>query len=182
MPWARRTSSPSCIPSSKSPVSRDSRLARLPAGLWLVAALLLTSCAHQVPLMQERVAQLPRRVELAATPFLPQARYQCGPAALATVLAARGVTVSPEELVREVYLPARQGGLLAVAVEPDLDAVLEEVAAGNPVLVLQNLGLDWLPRWHYAVVVGYDLDAQELLLRSGTEPRRVTQFAVFLNT
>lgn len=176
-------------------MSRGLRLASLPAGLWLVAALLLTSCAHQVPLKEERVAQLPRRVELTATPFFPQARYQCGPAALATVLTARGVTVSPEELAREVYLPAREGslqaeivaavrqrGLLAVAVEPDLDAVLEEIAAGHPLLVLQNLGLDWLPRWHYAVVVGYDLDAQKLLLRSGTEPRRITQFAVFLNT
>jgi tetratricopeptide (TPR) repeat protein len=171
------------------------RPASLLAGLWLFAALLLASCAHQVPLMEERVARLPRRVELAATPFFSQQRDQCGPAALATVLAARGVAVSPEELVPRVYLPARQGslqaemvaavrqrGLLAVAVEPDLDAVLEEVAAGHPVLVLQNLGFDWLPRWHYAVVVGYDLDAQELLLRSGTEPRRITQFAVFLNT
>lgn len=145
--------------------------------------------------MEERVASLPPRVELTDTPFFPQERYQCGPAALATVLNARGVAVTPDELVPQVYLPARQGslqaemiaavrrqGLLSVAVEPELDGLLEEVAAGHPVLVLQNLGLDWLPRWHYAVVMGYDLGTQELVLRSGTEPRRITQFGVFLNT
>jgi tetratricopeptide (TPR) repeat protein len=176
-------------------VLRIFRPASLLAGLSLFSALLLTSCAHRVPLMEERVASLPPRVELTDTPFFPQERYQCGPAALATVLNARGVAVTPDELVPQVYLPARQGslqaemiaavrrqGLLAVAIEPELDALLEEVAAGHPVLVLQNLGLDWLPRWHYAVVMGYDLGAQELVLRSGTEPRRITQFGVFLNT
>lgn len=169
--------------------------ASLLAGLWLFSALLLTSCAHRVPLAEERIASLPPRAELTDTPFFPQERYQCGPAALATVLNARGVAISPEELVPQVYLPAREGslqveiiaavrrqGLLAVAVEPELDALLEEVAAGHPVLVLQNLGLNWLPRWHYAVVMGYDLAAQQLVLRSGTEPRRITQFGVFLNT
>jgi predicted Zn-dependent protease len=165
------------------------------AGLSLLSVLLLTSCAHRVPLMEERISSLPPKAELSDTPFFPQERYQCGPAALATVLNARGVAVSPEELVPQVYLPARKGslqaeivaavrrqGLLAVVAEPQLDALLEEVAAGHPVLVLQNLGLDWLPRWHYAVVVGYDLDAEELVLRSGTEPRRITQFGVFMST
>jgi tetratricopeptide (TPR) repeat protein len=176
-------------------VVKESRPASRLAGLWLVAAVLLASCAHRVPLVEGRVAVLPPRVELADTPFFPQDRYQCGPAALATVLNARGVAVTPEELVSQVYLPARQGslqaeivaaarrpGLLAVSVEPELDALLEEVAAGHPVLVLQNLGLDWLPRWHYAVVMGYDLDEQELVLRSGTEARRITQFGVFMRT
>lgn len=50
--------------------------------------------------------------------------------------------------------------------------LLEEVAAGSPVLVMQNLGFSWLPRWHYAVVVGYDPTARVVLLRSGREARR----------
>ncbi|MHB1215492.1 MAG: PA2778 family cysteine peptidase [Thiobacillus sp.] len=137
----------------------------------------------------------PARVELADTPFFPQTRYQCGPAALATVLNARGVAVTPDALVPQVYLPAREGslqaeivaaarrpGLLAVPVEPTLEALLDEIAAGHPVLVLQNLGLSWLPRWHYAVAVGYDMTLQALVLRSGTEPRHITPFRVFLNT
>lgn len=168
------------------------RCARLLVGVWLCASL-LAACAHRAPLIE--TAGRPARVELADTPFFPQTRYQCGPAALATVLNASGVTVTPDELVPQVYLPAREGslqaeikaavrrqGLLAVPVEPALDALLAEIAANHPVLVLQNLGLNWLPRWHYAVVVGYDLARQELVLRSGTEPRRITPFGVFLNT
>ena len=168
--------------------------ARLLAGVWFCASL-LAGCAHRAPLLEADMAGIPARVELADAPFFPQVRYQCGPAALATVLNARGVTITPDELVPQVYLPAREGslqaeiiaavrrqGLLAIPVEPALDALLTEIAAGHPVLVLQNLGLNWLPRWHYAVAVGYDLERQALVLRSGTEPRRITPFGVFLNT
>jgi len=168
--------------------------ARLLVGA-LCCAALLAGCAHQPSLTAAGFAELPPRVELADTPFFPQERYQCGPAALATVLNVRGVAVTPDELAPQVYLPAREGslqaeiiaavrrqGLLALPVEPALDALLAEIAAGHPVLVLQNLGLNWMPRWHYAVAIGYDLERQELVLRSGTEPRRITPFRVFLNT
>lgn len=168
--------------------------ARLLAGVF-VGGLLMSACVHRVSLPETPAALIPQRVELAGTPFFPQERYQCGPAALATVLKARGVRVVPDMLVPQVYLPARGGslqvemiaaarrqGLLAIPVQPSLDGLLAEVAAGRPVLVMQNLGLNWLPRWHYAVVIGYDLARQELVLRSGTEARRVTPFGVFMNT
>jgi hypothetical protein len=173
---------------------RLSHRARLLAGVFL-SAVVLAGCAHRTLLEPASTAGLPRHFELTDTPFFPQERYQCGPAALATMLNVRGVGVVPDELVSQVYLPGREGslqlemvaavrraGLMAVTVEPALDALLAEVAAGHPVLVLQNLGLDWLPRWHYAVVIGYDLERQELVLRSGTERRRITPFGVFLNT
>lgn len=123
-------------------------------------------------------------VELDDTPFFSQSKYQCGPAALATVLGANGLVVSPEELRSHIYLPGRQGSLQAEIVaatrrydrvpyvlEPDFDALLTEVAGGTPVLVMQNLGLRLLPQWHYAVVIGYDTPSDSLLLRSGTNRR-----------
>ena len=58
-------------------------------------------------------------------------------------------------------------------------AVLAEVAAGNPVLVLQNLAFDFYPQWHFAVVVGYDRRERTLILRSGTTRRLVDDFASF---
>ncbi|MBM7060071.1 PA2778 family cysteine peptidase [Pseudomonas sp. UL073] len=157
----------------------------------LLALGLLAGCAGhmQLPAQSER---LPQAVELSDTPFFPQDAYQCGPAALATVLVQRGVDTSPAQLKPRVYLPerkgslklelvaaARQSGLLVYPLAPELDAVLAQVAAGNPVLVMQNLGFDWWPQWHFAVVVGYDRRKQELVLRSATTKRWLTDFAAF---
>jgi hypothetical protein len=118
---------------------------------------------------------------LAAVPFFPQLDHQCGPAALATILVASGVAVTPDELVARVYLPAREGSLqaemlaasrtygrISYLLDPSLVSVLKEVRQGRPVLVMQNLGVSWYQQWHYAVVVGYDIQQNKLLLRSGT--------------
>lgn len=137
----------------------------------------------------------PRQIELTTVPFHPQERYQCGPAALATVLNWTNIGIDPESLVPEVYVPARQGsfqlellastrrhGRLAYVIEPRLDSLLREVANGTPVLVLQNLGLSWAPTWHFAVVVGYDLGQGLLVLRSGITARHLTPLATFEHT
>lgn len=173
---------------------------RRPAGplLWLAAVTVLAGCAatpQTRALLDERPDELPARTELERVPFFPQERYQCGPAALATVLTDLGVETTAEGLVDEVYVPERRGtlrteiraavrarGLVPYPLQPRLHHLLTELAAGRPVLVMQNLGLDWLPQWHYAVAVGYDLEAREIVLRSGTIRRRVTALATFERT
>ncbi len=135
------------------------------------------------------------RTELREVPFFPQTPYHCGPAALATVLVHARLAATPEQLADAVFLPAREGalqtemlaaarrfGALAVPLQPQLADLLAEVAAGHPVVVLQNLGLDWLPRWHYAVLVGYDVAERQVLLRSGTTEREAMGFALFERT
>ncbi|MGH2349336.1 MAG: PA2778 family cysteine peptidase, partial [bacterium] len=135
------------------------------------------------------------RTELSNTPFFAQSTYQCGPAALATVLSAAGIPADPEALSTQVYVPTRRGslqvemlaaarrnGTVALEIEPALSALLQTVADGYPVVVLQNLGLAWLPRWHYAVVIGYDLDSRSVVLRSGTTRRQVVPMASFERT
>ncbi len=163
----------------------------------LLTLVLITGCATpQVRTLLAHPPQgLPSRVELTAVPFFPQEEYQCGPAALATVLRHGGVTVSPDDLGRQVYLPAREGSLqaelvaatrshgrLAYRLAPKLQDLLAEVAAGNPVLVLQNLSLAFAPVWHYAVVIGYDLGGEEIILRSGTTQRLSMTLTTFENT
>ena len=159
----------------------------------LVLAQLLSACAGSPAL---RNLGLPAaRVELTATPFYPQAAYQCGPAALATVLVASGVTVTPDDLVPQIYLPGRQGSTqpeiiaatrthdrIPYVLAPDITALLKEVAAGTPVLVLQNMGLKRFPLWHYAVVIGYDSASDTLLLRSGTEKRVSVSLRRFMSS
>lgn len=127
---------------------------------------------------------LPPFRELADTPFVSQEVFQCGPAALAMLLGAKGVKVPTEVLVDEVYVPKRFGsfqiemvaaarsrGFVALSLKGGIHSVLLEIAAGNPVLVLQNAGWSWLPVWHYAVVIGYDLPKNHVILRSGTTER-----------
>jgi len=134
-------------------------------------------------------------VELTDTPFFPQEEYQCGPAALATALHASGMEVLPEELVPKVYIPGRKGSLqvelmaatrtshrLPYLLDASLAAVVAEIQAGRPVVILQNLGVSMIPRWHYAVVVGVDSQNEVVILRSGTEKRRQTPIKLFLRT
>jgi tetratricopeptide (TPR) repeat protein len=133
--------------------------------------------------------------KLEATPFFAQEDYQCGPAALATVLVSAGAAVTPEMLVPQVYLPERQGslqaemlaatrrqGMLAYVLQPRLEDVLLEIAAGRPVVVLQNLSLPIWPRWHYAVAMGYDRAREEILLRSGTTREMRMSLSTFEHT
>ncbi len=162
-------------------------------GLWLTGCVSAPQSA--LLLQQTSTSPFATPVDLGHIPFFPQEDYQCGPAALATVLQASAVSVTPDELVSHVYVPARQGSLqiemlvaarafnrLSYLLSPDLESILHEVREGRPVLVMQNLGLSWYPQWHYAVVVGYDLDKEELLLRSGTIKDYWTSIRVFERT
>lgn len=175
--------------------SGRSRHLLTPGALFLLL-LLLAGCATQTrSLLQHAPQAMPRQAELRTTPFFPQERYQCGPAALAMTLNAAGISITPEALVSQVYVPQREGslqpemlaagrrsGALSMTIAPRMDALLTEIGAGNPVLVLQNLGLQWAPLWHYAVVIGYDLDREEVILRSGVTRREVMPLSTFEHT
>lgn len=154
--------------------------------VWLGAALLLlTGCASRDPAPRGSVPEVDSPgVELTAVPFFPQQDYQCGPAALATLLVHAGVAVTPDALVPQVYLPGRKGSLqveliaavrrngrIPVAIAPEVAALVAELNEGRPVLVLQNLRVASWPAWHYAVVIGYDPEREVFLLRSGRRER-----------
>jgi tetratricopeptide (TPR) repeat protein len=168
--------------------------ARAIAGVFVCACVLaLSGCAGLWPqtaaLREALPPGLPEKVELSDVPFFPQEEYQCGPAALATTLAAFGAKVTPQELVPQVYIPERKGslqiemlaaarrnGFVSYQLAPRFEDLLRELAAGNPVIVLQNLGIR--EGWHYAVAVGYDYEEGKLILRSGTTERQLLAFTV----
>lgn len=146
----------------------------------VILAAVLVGC--QTPGFVDRPPE--ETVELTAVPFFAQDTDQCGPAALAMVLGNAGRTITLESARAAVYLPARGGsvqpemvaairahGLIALATDPRLDVIYDELRAGRPVLVFQNLGFSAVPIWHYAVVVGYDASADAWILRSGTRRR-----------
>lgn len=158
---------------------------------------LLSACAtpYQTSQLKNSPPDIPVAIELTSVPFYPQRDYQCGPAALATVINRYQAHTTPEQLLSSVYIPELKGslqvemlaathqfGLLAIQQNGRLESILREVAQGNPVLVMQNLGLKAFPFWHYAVVVGYDLQSQHIILRSGEIKRLVRPFSVFERT
>jgi tetratricopeptide (TPR) repeat protein len=165
------------------------------SGLTL-ALVLLSGCATQTKaLLAAPHGDLPRLVELKSTPFIAQERYQCGPAALAMSLRAAGFAIDADALVPQVYLPQREGSLqvemlaagrrnsaFSMTIPPRIDALVAELAAGNPVLVLQNLSLPIKPMWHYAVAIGYDLERGDIILRSGVTERLVMPMSTFEHT
>ena len=163
-----------------------------------LAALLLAACAAPQTsrlIARPSTAVAVRSAELANTPYFPQDDYYCGPATLAMALTAIGIATTPDELATQVYLPERKGslqiemlaaarrhGALPVVLPPSLEALLQELAAGHAVIVLQNLGLSWVPYWHYAVAIGYDLDRELIFLRSGPEQRQELSLSTFERT
>jgi hypothetical protein len=165
---------------------------------WFVFALALVvtgGCATSPPFRPlGPSAQLPPKVELEDIPFFPQTAYQCGPASLASALAWSGVPIRPEELTPQVYSPFRRGSLAAdmigatrrrarlaypISSPPGL---LAELAAGNPVIVLQEVGPVGNPSWHFALAIGYDLKASTIIVHSGIETRQSLSFRDFEST
>ena len=156
----------------------------------------LGGCASLTGISQEEAFDRPPQpVELTEVPYHPQEAYQCGPAALAEVLGWSGIEIEPEELEPSLFIPERKGTLqvelvsqarqhdrVPYPIDGSFDAIMQELEAGNPVLVFQNLSLSWWPIWHYAVIVGYDPETARFILRSGEHKRLKTELDRFRRT
>lgn len=160
------------------------------AHLLLVGCLWLVGCANHFPETNSLAVTSPKKQ--ITVPFIVQEDAYCGPAALAMVLAQQNKAVPVSTLAQEMLLPARGGALqaelkasvrrqgdLAYEINPTLQSLLMEVNAEHPVIVLLNLSFSWYPKWHYAVVTGYDLSRQEIIVHSGAQADQhwsLTQF------
>jgi len=154
------------------------------------------SCSTFRPVLREQLYSLniPERFETAGVPFFPQEAYQCGPAVLAMALVWSGVAVTPDTVAPEVFTPALKGSLQSAVIGAArrhgrvaypvsrMDSMLTELAAGHPVIVLQNLGLSWVPKWHYSLAVGYDLANNLIIIHSGKTERKHLSLDIFERT
>ena len=167
---------------------------RLIAGLlFLVLCVMLAGCSLVPSSYLSQSPGRPTRAMVEDVPFFPQKEQQCGPAALAMALKWSGVAVKPSDLTSEVFTPglkgslqnsligaARRHGRVAYPIA-GIEALMAEIAAGQPVIVLVNLGFFWYPQWHYAVVIGYDQEKEEVILHSGLTAGEVLSFWTFNN-
>ncbi len=173
----------------------EPRIKRLGVFFLLLSAFLVGCATPQTDrLLAKPPAAFPPKVTLLEVPFYPQEAYYCGPASLAMALNWSGAPVSTKELAPRVFTPGRKGTLQTAIVTAsrrngriaypvsNLEDLLKELTAGHPVIVLQNLGLSWYTRWHFAVAVGYDLPRGEIILHSGLKSRKRLPLKLFERT
>jgi len=157
---------------------------------------LLFNCSSFKTATREQVNNqtIPERFEIKGVPFFGQEAYRCGPAVLAMALVWTGDRVTPETLAPETFTPALKGSLQAAIIGAArrhgriaypierADLMLKELTAGHPVIVLQNLGFSWSPKWHYSLAIGYDLAEDLIILHSGKTERKLMPLKLFEKT
>ncbi|WP_144964553.1 peptidase C39 family protein [Pseudomonas sp. DE0010] len=135
---------------------------------------------------------LPQRVELSSVPFYRGNANHSAAMALAAVLSQQGAPITPGLLDQPLNLPmgldsldtsiarvARDYGRVVYPLDKRLDALLTQVAAGNPVLVRYQDGSAWWSEPRYAVLIGYDRYKQRVLMRAGMQRRLMMAFDDF---
>jgi len=125
-------------------------------------------------------------IVLSNVPFFEQTEYQCGPAALASVINYwRGQTasvgyVSPEEIATAVYshsargtlgmdllIYARRLGFNARSYSGSIDDIRNQIDKGVPLILLVDLGPSVYQINHFMVAVGYT--DKGVIVHSGRE-------------
>ena len=165
----------------------------------IIVSLLCMLCACQnAPQTEKLFAQ---KNNFAAThliknvPFYPQQAFYCGPTTLAEVFNYYGDESTPEEIAPNLFVPelegslqlemvsaSRQQGLLAYAEKGNLQTLLGLIRDDVPVVVLQNVSVALLPMWHYALVIGYDLQSKEVIMHTGETENHRLNFTTFERT
>jgi predicted double-glycine peptidase len=126
-------------------------------------------------------------------PFYPQQEYQCGPAALTSVLTYWGAHADPDEIGREIFSPSARGtltidmmlyakkmGFHAEQVKGSLEALRHSVDSGYPLIVMVDYGFSVLQVNHFMVVIGYDNNG--VIVHSGKSPNKFIPQEDFLST
>ncbi|OFZ30707.1 MAG: hypothetical protein A2622_13645 [Bdellovibrionales bacterium RIFCSPHIGHO2_01_FULL_40_29] len=152
--------------------------------VYLILAVCFSGCVSstkQTDLLLANPLSIPAQHHIADAPFINQEAGHCGPATLAMAMNSLGQSITADELASHAFTPgakgtfqsdmigaARRQGLLALPIT-GMENLLQEVAANNPVIVFENLALKWIPQWHYALVIGYDLKRRHIVMHSGPE-------------
>lgn len=137
----------------------------------------------------------PQRFEIDDFPFVEQQSNDCAAAALSMLFTYYGLptelstqrarTLSPDaegSFQFDIVSASRREGFITTELHPTLETIISEVQTGTPVLVLLDVGVSLFRSYHYALVIGYDLPNEQLLLTSGRKQREVFSFTGFNTT
>ncbi|QSZ41912.1 PA2778 family cysteine peptidase [Sulfurimonas aquatica] len=79
----------------------------------------------------------------------------------------------------ELISAARANGFIVYPLEPTFDALLSELLAYHPVIVLVNRSYSWYPLWHYAPITGYDSKTETILTHFADKPNEAVSIGTF---
>lgn len=159
--------------------------------LYLLTVVGCATAGKQTRAVIENPPPIPRQFQIEGVPFLHQPEGYCGPATLTMTMNWAGDPITVGEIAPKVMTETMKGslqtdmitasrrhGYLAVPIE-GLENLLMEVAAGHPVIALENLGFSWYPQWHYSLITGYDLKEQTLTMHTGARASKTTPINYF---
>ena len=125
-------------------------------------------------------------------PFVKQTEYDCGPAALASVLSFRGKAADLERITASVYLPKLRGTLpmdleryakdqgFTTASSAGTAAALKTAVRSNiPVICLLDLGVWFYRQPHFVTVIGFDDGNGLFIMHDGGTPNRTMAYQDF---
>jgi ABC-type bacteriocin/lantibiotic exporter with double-glycine peptidase domain len=126
-------------------------------------------------------------------PFVKQTEYDCGPAALASVLSFQGKAVDLERITASVYLPRLRGTLpmdleryakdegFTTSSSAGTAAALKAAIRNNniPVICLLDLGFGFYRQPHFVTVIGFDDGNGLFIMHDGGTPNRTMVYEDF---
>ncbi len=161
--------------------------------LSLILFFLCVSCATHTPVtdrLKDRKKDLYSH-KIPDVPLIAQKENHCGPASLAMVMQFHGIKKSPDEIAKglfheklkgsffpEMKARARDEGMVVIEVN-DMEDAFKELTAGNPVIILQNNGFAFFPRWHFSVLTGFDLKGPDVFLHDGSKETETDDMRFF---
>lgn len=163
----------------------------------LASLVFLTGCQTppQTSALLRDPPAIPKQYVIKQVPFYPQQQYYCGPTTLAEVANYHGLKFNPEDIAPLTFVPGLEGslqiemvaatrqlGMVAYAQRGSMTLLLSLLEQNIPVVVLQNNSIPLLPQWHYAVVTGYDLTRQQVVMHSGVTKDHRLNFSTFERT
>jgi predicted double-glycine peptidase len=148
---------------------------------------LLISCISTIEVKEGGNARLIENI-----PFFPQEDYQCGPASLAGVLNYWGISVTPDDIAKEIFSESARGtlnidmilyaqskGLNALQYKGNLEDLKKNIESDYPVIVLVDYGFSIYQVNHFMVVIGYN--NRGLIVNSGKDKEKIISEEDFLH-
>jgi ABC-type bacteriocin/lantibiotic exporter with double-glycine peptidase domain len=129
---------------------------------------------------------------IGGVPFFRQTGDDCGPAALAGILAFYGKPVDLKTITASIYLPklrgtlpmdleryAKDAGLKTASSDGTIDALRSAVRSNTPAICLLDLGFGPYRQPHYVTIIGFDDENGLFIMHDGATPDRTMSYEAF---